>query len=60
MDGEGRGPWRQLAAFDPLEDGVAAGVEDELDVDEDEDEVDDPLDDEAVSDDEEDLRLSVR
>lgn len=57
MDGGGGGPWCQSVPLEPLEDEVVAGVEDELDED---DDVDEPLDDEAVSDDEEDLRLSVR
>jgi hypothetical protein len=53
---------RQLAAFDPPEvDGVlAAGVEEELSFDDDDDPLEEPLDDPALSDAEEDLRLSVR
>jgi hypothetical protein len=54
---------RQLAAFDPPEvDGVlAAGVEEELSFDDDDDDpLEEPLDDPALSDAEEDLRLSVR
>jgi hypothetical protein len=56
-DGKGR----QLAAFDPpdVEAVVAAGVEEELSFDDDDDD-DEPLDEEALSEAEEDLRLSVR
>jgi hypothetical protein len=51
-----------LAAFDPPEvDGVlAAGVEEELSFDDDDDPVEEPLDEPALSDAEEDFRLSVR
>jgi hypothetical protein len=50
---------RQLAAFDPPEvDGVlAAGVEEELSFDDDDEA---PLEEDAVSEEDEDLRLSVR
>jgi hypothetical protein len=52
-----------LAALDPPEvDGVlAAGVEEELSFDDDDDDpLEEPLDEPALSDAEEDLRLSVR
>jgi hypothetical protein len=50
---------RQLAAFDPLEAGAAAaGADEELSFDDDDE--DEPLEEEALSDEAEDLRLSVR